>query len=142
MQAFSIIQQAHRYDEDMQSGRPSNRPRTPFGEKLVATREVVGLSQQQVADALGITQHAYAYWERHPVALKPEQLSKLASVLHVNIDELIGENGNKKKGSGPSGKARRLFEAVSRLPRRQQEKIFSILEPFIERHGNGHKQAA
>jgi len=29
-----------------------------------------------------------------------------------------------------------LFEAVSRLPRRQQEKIFAILEPFVREHAS------
>jgi hypothetical protein len=29
---------------------------------------------------------------------------------------------------------RQLFEAASRLPRNQQQKIAAILEPFIEHH--------
>jgi len=119
-------------------GRPSKRPRTPFGERLAALREAAGLTQAQVAAQLGITQHAYAYWERNPVALRPEQLLQLAAALHTNVEALVGQPPAQRRngGGGPAGKARQLFEAVSRLPRRQQEKIFAILEPFVREHAS------
>ena len=69
MQAFSISLSDAPYSADMKTGRPSKHPRTPFGERVLAARQAAGLTQAQVADKLGMTQHAYAYWERHPVAL-------------------------------------------------------------------------
>jgi transcriptional regulator with XRE-family HTH domain len=135
MQAFSISSPNGLYASVMQTGRPSNRLRTLFGQRLLALREAAGLSQAQVAEGLGMTQHAYAYWERHPVALRPEQLLRLARILKVTVEELMDEAAAKKRNAGPSGKARQLFEAVSKLPRRQQEKVFSILEPFVREHG-------
>ncbi len=142
MQALSIIFSNREYGNDMPAGRPSTRPRTSFGERLVTAREAAGLSQAQVAAKLGITQHAYAYWERHPVALRPEQLAQLAEVLKTGVEELVHVNGNSKRSGGPSGKARRLFEAVSHLPRRQQKKIFDILTPFVVQQGNNYRKAA
>ena len=47
------------------------------------------------------------------------------------MEDLVGTNGTKKRGSGPTGKMRQLFEAASRLPRSQQQKITALLEPFI-----------
>jgi transcriptional regulator with XRE-family HTH domain len=137
MQAFLISPPTGLYASVMQTGRPSKRPRSPFGQRLLALREVTGLSQAQVAERLGITQHAYAYWERRPVALRPEQLVQLATILKITVEELMDEAAAKRRSAGPSGKARQLFEAVSKLPRRQQEKVFSILEPFVREHGNG-----
>jgi hypothetical protein len=58
----------------------------------------------------------------------------LAEVLNVSVDDLVGTNGTKKRGSGPTGKMRQLFEAASRLPRSQQQKIAAIIEPFIAHH--------
>jgi len=81
---------------------------------------------------LGLTQRAYARWERNPVALHPEQLLSLAQAL--NVDDLVGTNGSKKRGTGPTGKMRQLFEAAARLPRSQQQKITALLEPFIAHH--------
>jgi len=138
MQAFSINLSGPAYDVLMPSpGRPSKKPRTPFGERLVALREAAGLSQAQVGEQLGITQHAYAYWERNPVALRPEQLVRLADVLHTTMEELVRDNTSKRHGGGPSGKARQAFDAVSRLPRRQQAKIVEVVEAMVEKHGKG-----
>jgi transcriptional regulator with XRE-family HTH domain len=122
------------YISGMQTGRPAKRGRSPFGERLHALREQMGLSQQQVADKLGISQRAYAHWERRPVALRPDQLQSLASALNVPIETLLANGESKKRGSGPAGKMRQLFEAASKLPRSQQEKILAILQPFVREH--------
>jgi transcriptional regulator with XRE-family HTH domain len=118
----------------MRTGRPSQRQRSPFGARVRALRVSAGLSQQHVADQLGISQSAFALWERHVVALKPEQLTKLAQILRVRVEELLEEQPRPQKRGGPVGKAQRLFEAVSRLPRHQQEKIYAVLEPYVAQH--------
>jgi len=73
-------------------------------------------------------------WERYPVALRPEQIEKAAAVLQVSVEHLFGKTAAKSRGGGPVGKMRQLFEAVSQLPRGQQEKVSAILEPFVARH--------
>ena len=110
------------------------RERTPFGQRLHTLREQTGLSQQQLADRLGLTQRAYAHWERNPVALRPDQLLGLAEALNVSVDDLVGPNGTKKPGAGPTGKMKQLFEAASRLPRSQQQKLAAVLEAFVNQH--------
>jgi len=65
------------------------------------------------------------------VALRPDQLLKVAEALNVSVEDLVGTNGKKKRGTGPTGKMRQLFEAASRLPRSQQQKIAAVLEAFI-----------
>ena len=105
-----------------------------FGERLHALREQAGLSQQELAERLGLNQTAYAYWEHNPVALRPEQIVSLANALGVSLDQLFGDDGAKRRGSGPTGKMRQLFEAASRLPRSQQQKVAAVLEPFIRQH--------
>jgi transcriptional regulator with XRE-family HTH domain len=97
-------------------------------------REQAGLFRQHLADRLVLTQRAYPHWERNPVALRHDQLLDLAQTLNVSVDDLVGTNGTKKRGSGPTGKMRRLFKAASQLPRSQQEKITALLEPFIAHH--------
>jgi len=99
------------------------------------------LSQQQVADRLGMKHSAYAWWERHPVALRPDQLMKLAKALDITPEDLLGENGSKSRRTGPVGKMRQLFESASRLPRSQQQKVLDILQPFVREHVNQEVQA-
>jgi transcriptional regulator with XRE-family HTH domain len=135
MQAFPVTLPAAPYDHAMQTGRPSKEPRTKFGQRLHAAREAAGLSQAQVAERLGVTQKAYAVWERYPVALRPEQIEKVAAALNVSVEFLFGQTA-KQRGNGPTGKARRVFEAVSKLPRRQQQKIAEVVEALVAQHAN------
>ena len=126
----------------MPGGRPAKQPRTILGERIVAAREKVGLTQQQLAEKLGTIQRVVSAWERRPMSLRPEQLASLADLLGVTTDYLLGRDSAKSRGSGPVGKAKRIFDSISKLPRHQQEKIFSILEPFVQQHSGKHDEAA
>ncbi len=123
-------------------GRPSKTTRTEFGERLVTARQELGLTQAQLADKLGITQQSYAGWERRDTALKPEHLVKLSAVLEVSVEYLLGQEEPRKRGAGPVGKARRVFESLSKLPRHQQQHILSVVEAFVNQHDNGNGKPA
>ena len=137
MQAKKITVSVSPYYGDMNTGRPAKGPRPPFGERLHALREVAGLSQQQLAERVGISQAAYAWWERRPVALRPDQIQKLADALGVSFDALIGNGELKKRGAGPVGKMRKIFEEASKLPRSQQRQISTVVEALVAQHSNG-----
>jgi transcriptional regulator with XRE-family HTH domain len=139
MQAVSVIFWTGFTMPDMQVGRPSKRPRTSFGERLFAARTAAGLSQAEVAEKLGLTQTAYAFWERHPVALRPEQVEELTEILGISVEQLFVGNGRGKERGGPVGKMRRLFEAASELPRSQQQKVVALLDAFVKQHHTGNK---
>jgi len=134
MQEQPYISSELGYYEDMPAGRPAKGKRSSLGERLAQARQEAGLSQEQLAEMLGTTQRVISYWERAPVALRADQLTALANALSVTTDFLLGRDSPKKRGSGPTGKAKRLFEAVSRLPRHQQEKVFAVLEPYVAQH--------
>src|SRR5271157_344152 len=90
MQAFPVTFPGGDYGASMQTGRPSKRPRTPFGQRVYEAREALGLSQAEVAARLGINQASYGAWERDPVALRPDQVGQLAKILNVSIEHLYG----------------------------------------------------
>ena len=117
----------------MPGGRPpKSKKRTEFGQRLHDARQTRGLSQNQVAEALGITQPSYADWERSAVSLKPEYLPRLAEVLGVPVDQLLGVvTRTARSASGPTGKLRRLFEEANRLPRSQQQRVMTVLEDML-----------
>jgi len=121
-------------------GRPAKTTRTEFGERLVTARQELGLSQAHVAEKLGITQQSYAGWERRETALKPEHLIQLAAVLNVTVDYLLGKESDHKRRGGPVGKARQVFEQVSKLPRHHQQRILGVVEDMLTaRQTNGSK---
>ena len=129
MQGIFITPRSTAYGEGMQTGRPSTRPRSEFGARLHAAREASGLTQSQVAEKLGITQTAYALWERRDMALRPEQIESVAKTLKVTVEHLFGVEPPKQ--NGPVGKIRQTFEEVSLLPRRQQQHIVKVVSALV-----------
>ena len=85
----------------------------------------------QVAEQVGVSQQAYAGWERSTTALRPEDILKLAEVFKVTTDELLGKEAKPQRGAGPTGKTRRVFEEVNSLPRHQQQKIVDTIETLL-----------
>ena len=61
-----------------------------FGNTLKKLRLQEGLTQQQLADKLGITKSVVSYYELQERYPSPEVLTKLASVFHVTTDHLLG----------------------------------------------------
>lgn len=56
-------------------------------------RKAKGLTQEQLAKLLGITQGAVAQWENGMTHPSFQMLPKVASALDVTVDELIGKAG-------------------------------------------------
>ena len=110
-------------------GRPSQSPRTELGERIVRARERRGISQYELADLMGTSQQSVTAWERKVSSIRSDTLVKLATILEVSADELLGLKPPSK--SGPSGKVRQVFDEVARLPRRQQQRIVGIVEDLI-----------
>lgn len=131
MQAQSINLFVAAYSGDMRTGRPSNAPRSEFGARLKALRESAGLSQKQVAEQLGILQGTYALWERRDVALRADQMAKLSEILGTTTDELVVGAARRLARGGPTGKARSVFEKVSKLPRSRQQRILATVEDML-----------
>ena len=117
---------------NMQTGRPAKHPRTDFGQKLHTAREAAGLSQAQVAERLKMAQTAYAKWERHPVALRPDQIETVAGILAISVEQLFGTGAAaKRRGTGPAGKLRTVFDEASKLPRHHQNKIVDVVSALV-----------
>ena len=98
--------------------------------RLKALREAAGLSQRELARLLGQDQSNIHYWESTGKAPRSDVLVPMAKALGVTVEELLGQP-KPSRVTSPGGRARQLFEAVSKLPRRQQDKVLDILEPFV-----------
>ena len=131
MQAFLSTPELAPYTVGMNTGRPAKRERTAFGARLHTLREAAGLSQQDVATHLGITQPAYALWERRNISVRVDQLHQLAKIFKVSVEELFYGPTEARPRGGPTGKARKVFEKVSLLPRSRQQRIVSVVEDML-----------
>lgn len=87
-----------------------------LGTRIAALRKEQGLSQQVLADDLGIAQQTLAHYEvgrlRMPVSLLPEFSRRFS----VSVDELLGlRNGSGKRG--PTPKLQQQIERLNRYRR-------------------------
>ena len=133
LQAESIDFYVPCYADGMRAGKPSKSDKTDFAERLCRLREAAGLSQRAVAKQMDISQPSYANWETHNVSLKPEQITRLAKVLGVRVEELLEEPRSGSRRGGPKGRVRQVFEMVANLPRGQQQQIVEVVEAIVEK---------
>ena len=57
---------------------------------LKAARKSKGLTQQQVADFIGISQNNYSYWENGKVKIDNVSLQRFSNLFDVSVDFLLG----------------------------------------------------
>ena len=69
-----------------------------FSERLKNHRKQAHLTQVDVAEKLGISQPAYASWERGVKKPTQENLVKIAQILNVSVDYLVGNSEEKADG--------------------------------------------
>ena len=109
--------------------------RQGVGARLTELRLQAGFSQQDLAGRIDVPLANIGFWERTSTPPSSKVLPKLAEALGVTVEEILtGKPKAVVRKGGPSGKMRQLFDAASRLPRSQQQKIAAVLEPFVREH--------
>lgn len=73
-----------------------------FHEELKAARIKTGLTQQQIADKLGITKSTYCGYETAKRSPDPQRIKQLAKVLHVSADALLDISIEKETSPAPA----------------------------------------
>ena len=61
-----------------------------FGSRLKELRKKSKLTQQQVADRVGVTKSVISFYELRERSPSPDVLIKLAYIFHVSTDYLLG----------------------------------------------------
>ena len=105
-----------------------------FSERLKKLRKDTGLTQVDVASKLGISQQAYASWERGIKKPTQENLVKLSKILYVSVDYLLGNTENKQT-SDVLEDIELLFRMNSQGLTEEEKKIFKkeLIEFMEER---------
>lgn len=112
--------------------RTLTKKRPPMGAHLARLRQEAGLSQIELCEILGVNQQTIAFWEQSAKPPRSTVLPEMAKALGVNVEDLLScGKGRPRTKAGPVGKLQKTFQAVSKLPRRQQEKIIDIIELFL-----------
>ena len=103
-----------------------------FSERLKDLRKQAELTQVEVAEKLGISQPAYASWERGIKKPTQENLVKIAQVLNVSVDYLVG---NSEERTDELDNIELLFRMNSKGLTEEEKEIFKkeLIEFMEER---------
>ena len=114
--------------------RPLSKSRPRQGARLAELRRAAHLSQAALARLIGESQQNVAYWEQSEKPPRSDVLPKLAHVLGVSVEQILDVKTPIARRSGPVGKVRKLFEDVSELPRRQQDKVVELVSALVQQY--------
>jgi len=98
--------------------------------RLIVLRKDKGLTQQQMADTLGIHVNSLKKYEAEQAQPSLEALKKIALALHVSTDFLLFEEHER----GPNDDLSLQFEAVSQMSDDEQSIVREVLEGLIIKH--------
>ena len=59
------------------------------GEYIYQKRKALDLTQEQLAEAVGVDKRSISDWENDKVEVKTENMKKLSRILHVSVSDLI-----------------------------------------------------
>ena len=84
-----------------------------LGSNLFQARKKSGLSQEEVAERLGVSRQTISKWELDETLPDIRQAKKLAQLYHLTLDELIDLDPEQKE----------IEQAIQRIGEDQQQKI-------------------
>lgn len=113
-----------------------------LGARVAKARKARGLTQQQLADQLGISQQTLAHYEVGRVGIGAPMIPALAEILDLSFDEiLIGTPIVRLPGKrGPASRIERQLDAVSQLPKARQRVVSEVLDAMLAQHAEGPAQ--
>jgi transcriptional regulator with XRE-family HTH domain len=97
-----------------------------FGERLTQIRKKKKLSQSEVGKLLGIDGDAYGRYERNEVKPSIDMAAKIADILNVSLDYLIGKTDLEFDGD-----ALKRIEGISKLSDKNKEVVYTFLDSFL-----------
>ncbi|UTZ28040.1 helix-turn-helix transcriptional regulator [Vibrio campbellii] len=113
-----------------------------LAKRLITLRKEKGLTQQQMADVLGVHVNSLKKYEAGQTQPSLDAIKKIAIGLHVSTDFLLFEEHER----GPSDDLALQLEAISQMPEGEQMVIREVLESLIikyqSRRWDSERQAA
>ena len=94
-------------------------------------RKSAGLSQAELAKAVGIPQRTLSQYERTADTFPAALVAPLARALGVTLEEVLGVEPGGARKRGPKSRLERQFEAIRQLPKSRQQFIGKLLDEMM-----------
>lgn len=104
-----------------------------FSERLRVLREARGLTQSRLAEMIEVLPRVYNRWERGHIVPQLDKLVKLADVLQVPLDELVGRVDASKNVKIHNHVLHELWQQADSLPDAEQKALIMVIDSFVAR---------
>jgi transcriptional regulator with XRE-family HTH domain len=101
-----------------------------FSQRLAAFRKARGLTQQELAEKVGVRVLQISRYENGSSQPTLDVIRKMAMALQVTSDEIIFD----KHERGPEDDLKIKFEAVTQLDTREKEVIKELIDGMLIKH--------
>lgn len=103
-----------------------------LGARIAMARKEQQLTQQQLAEQLGIAQQTMAHYEGGRLKVSATLLPPLSQILKLSLDELLGlPTVQRFSKRGPTSRLEQQIEAISQLPKTKQKFVSEMLDMVI-----------
>ena len=111
------------------------RTKSEIGRRLRALRDEHGMTQVELAHAMGIHQTNLSQMERGIRGVGTRQILKLCRALKVSADKILGSSAQHEP-SAPRRNTRlqRRVRQVEQMPPQHQEAVVKMLDAFLDTH--------
>jgi transcriptional regulator with XRE-family HTH domain len=109
-------------------------PMTVFGARLIAARKARGMTQSQLADAIGTVQQTISLYESTGGNPTADILTKLAKQLDTTVDTLLGISEPPAALANTTEEQRiwRRFRQLLTLPERDRRAVLRMLDSLTK----------
>ncbi len=97
-----------------------------IGNKLLAVRKKVGLTQAEVAEMAGLSDRTYADIERGTVNMRAETMLKICAALHITPDEILTEESSLER------KQDDLIQRLALCSPKEKETALGLLDVYLK----------
>ena len=111
--------------------RPATKEKSEFNKRLIQLRNNSNLTQFELAEKLGITRDAVAYYESKAKNPGVEIIQLLAGFFGVSSDILLGVKKH-SRSRGAQSKLEKQLELIRSLPTKQQKAISTVLDMALK----------
>ncbi len=107
-----------------------------MGQRIARMRKERGLTQQQLAKKIGVTQTVISSYEIGRLAMSGEMVARLALALNVSSDRILGLNGTQKTESAASVRILRRLGKIASLPAAQKKVVLKTIDVMLRGTAN------
>jgi transcriptional regulator with XRE-family HTH domain len=103
----------------------------PISQRIAKFRKAKGLTQEELADKIGIKRVLLSDYERGKIRIHSEMVLRITTALAISADTLLGLNGIYKNDM-PSLKLMKRFNQIEKLPPSKQKALLTTIDSFLK----------